>query len=62
VWKFLPKFLFNQGLYRLTGRKTLVLISILLMLVWAWYSRNQQPAALTEMEQPNENQMQSSGP
>ena len=39
----------------------MVLISILLILVWAWYSRNQQPEALTEMEQPTENQMQLSG-
>ena len=50
--KALPKFLFNRGLYRLTKKKTAVLISILMMLAWAWLSGNfQSPSSLEEEPQ-----------
>ena len=52
VWKFLPKFLFNRGLYRLTGKKALVALSIIVMLAWAWYSGSLKPDSLPQMEQP----------
>ena len=54
MWKFLPKFLFNQGLYRLTGKKALVLLSIIIMLAWAWYSGSLKPDSLPQMEQLTE--------
>ena len=52
IGKALPKFLYNRGLYRLTKKKTAVLISILMMLAWAWLSGNfQSPSSLEEQPQ-----------
>jgi hypothetical protein len=52
IGKALPKVLFNRGLYRLTKKKTAVLLSILMMLAWAWLSDNFQfPSSLEEESQ-----------
>jgi hypothetical protein len=50
IGKALPKFLFNRGLYRLTKKKTAVLLSILMMLAWAWLSGNFQFSSSLEEE------------
>ena len=59
VWKFLPKFLFNQGLYRLTEKKALVLLSIIIMLAWAWHSDSLKSGSLPQSKQLIETQLQS---
>ena len=35
--KILPKFLFNRTLYRVTGSKLALLLSLLLMIVLSWW-------------------------
>jgi hypothetical protein len=49
--KILPKFLFNRALYKMTGRKALVLISIAVMLgltLWLPATADDRPAGVPD--------------